>query len=361
MGSTVAQKRGRLHRIAAEDFSFVEEALKTAELLIVPEDQTQRAAFEKLMPHLYVLRNKGCSWPQLTTLLSKAGFKLQPSTVRTYYSEMLVKSMNLCQARMNQQIDLMAKLREENAQVAAGSSSLSTLAQRVTSQMAKLQQQNSKRMNEMFGDPSLPATSIPTTPVKPASTPLPEPVPVPTIAPKSKTSEESADIDQFGLLGLGSVERSPDRPAGFFSLDTESTPDVTVRPKTHVAHPSAQRKTTPSSDQEAVSESTIKKRCAPLISSIVAMKKRENVPKEVYEPGEMDHPAIPGLILTLEERIYGAALEYCDTTGDEAGVYRTETAEEKRFRVTWRKVVPMTQTRTADSFMQLDTALFKQS
>ena len=102
----------------------------------------------------------------------------------------------------------------------------------------------------------------------------------------------------------------------------------------------------------------IPKKCTALTAGIAPLKKRESVPKEVYEPGLMEHPAIPGLMLTMEERVYGAGLEFCDVSGDEAGVYRTETADEKRFRVTWRKVVPPTPTRTADSFMAMDNTLF---
>ena len=89
------------------------------------------------------------------------------------------------------------------------------------------------------------------------------------------------------------------------------------------------------------------------------MKRRANVPDEVYEPGLLEHPAIPGLMLTLEERLYGAGLEYCDVDGDEAGIYQNETQDEKRFRVTWRKIVPMTPTRTANSFMKMDNSLFR--
>lgn len=103
MNDTVAPIRRKLQRVAAEDFSLCEEALKTAGQLKAPEDQTQRAAFEKLMPHLYVLRNKGFSWHQLTSLLNKSGFKLQPSTVRTYYSTMLPKTM--CLAGANERAD----------------------------------------------------------------------------------------------------------------------------------------------------------------------------------------------------------------------------------------------------------------
>lgn len=398
MNDTVISKRKKLQRVGAEDFSFCEEALKTAEILIVPEDQTQRAAFEKLMPHLYVLRNKGCSWSQLTTLLNKSGFKLQPSTVRSYYSEMLLKSMNQCQARMNQQVDLMRKLREENALLAGGDQQLAALAQRINSQMSKVQQSNSARVNEMFGlDPVLPppatiaqpaATPSKVAPSKPAKAIVPASnhVATPLQAPAQPTfaqqaPEESPTNDEFGLLGLGRANHSTDSPAGFFSLDTEkvaasgqpvsaslpasptrsaSAPDThpVSQPVVHTTQSHAQPVTGKQPHQEP-GNNVIKKRCAPLNSNIAPMKKRDNVPKEVYEPGQMEHPAIPGLMLSMEERMYGAGLEYCDEYGDEAGVYRTETADEKRFRVTWRKVVPITPTRTADTFMKMDTSLFK--
>lgn len=407
MNDTVVPKRKKLQRVAADDFSFCEEALKTAELLIVPDDQTQRAAFEKLMPHLYVLRNKGCSWPQLTALLNKSGFKLQPSTVRSYYSEMLLKSMNLCQARMNVQIDLMRKLREENARHAGGDSQLAAMAQRVNSQMNKLLQTNSARVNEMFElDPlqqNQPALSSPAVAVQPtaaaasaalAHTPPsqaaqpPRPAPSrPAPPPAPQVAPDTEETNQFGLLGLGPAQRSADRPAGFFSLDTEpgtgSSPPVAAQrttptprpapaaapatsqppapntaPQLPIAHAQVTANSAPDTHNPGAA-TIIRKRCSPLTAGIAPLKKRDKVPPEVYEPGDMEHPAIPGLILSMEERMYGAGLEYCDETGDEAGVYRTETADEKRFRVTWRKVVPMTPTRTADSFMPMDTSLFK--
>jgi len=43
-----------------------------------------------MLPELYVLRDKGCSFEQITTLLNRCGLKLQPSTVKNYYNEMLV-------------------------------------------------------------------------------------------------------------------------------------------------------------------------------------------------------------------------------------------------------------------------------
>ncbi|RWA45711.1 hypothetical protein AU476_01385 [Cupriavidus sp. UYMSc13B] len=82
------------------------------------------------------------------------------------------------------------------------------------------------------------------------------------------------------------------------------------------------------------------------------------MPGYVYEPGELEHPAIAGLMLNLEQRLYGASLEYFDEDGDDAGVIRVESPDEKRFRVVWRQTVPITPTRTAASFTKMDPSLF---
>ena len=58
---TAKKTRGQWHRVKGSDFSTAEEILKAAAYMIVPDDQTQRAAIEKLMPLLYVLKNKGLS------------------------------------------------------------------------------------------------------------------------------------------------------------------------------------------------------------------------------------------------------------------------------------------------------------
>ena len=65
-------------------------AFEATKALTTPDDQSQRKAFVTLMPYLYVLRNKGCSWPKLAGLLNGCGFSLQPATVRTYYTSEIV-------------------------------------------------------------------------------------------------------------------------------------------------------------------------------------------------------------------------------------------------------------------------------
>lgn len=95
-------------------------------------------------------------------------------------------------------------------------------------------------------------------------------------------------------------------------------------------------------------------RCLTLRPSEKQLPCREGVPEEVYENGLMEHPAIPGLMLSLEERIYWAQLEI-----DENGTIRIETEMERGFRIKWKKPIPVTPSATSADFVQMDYELFK--
>lgn len=114
-GMNMAEKKklGPLHRIAGADASTAEEVLKVASFLVAPEDRTQRKTFETLMPYIYVMRNNKYRWAQITKLLNECGFTLQTSAIRSYYHKMLLTSQDLCQARMQEQILLMAEIRKK--------------------------------------------------------------------------------------------------------------------------------------------------------------------------------------------------------------------------------------------------------
>ncbi|WP_247391725.1 hypothetical protein [Ralstonia pseudosolanacearum] len=372
--------------MSADDFASVEEVVKTATLLLVPDDQTQRQVFEKLMPHLYVLRNKGCSFAQLTKLLNQCGVNLQPSTVRTYYSEMLADRLDICQARMNESIAVMAAVRSETAGV-----DISAISDRVQAFMHRQKQVTSAKVDSVFGATlagraheaeqapraiaSSPAVSAPK-PVQ-ARPPAAGRRAAPS-APRDDTPADDTPSSEFGLLGLSGQSQPPSHgPAGFFTLDTDpSSPPPAAEPaerknlrgqaRAPSAGGSAAVAPAPAPADSAESHNTattpppgaIRKRISPLQDGVPALKQRDSVPAHVYEPGELEHPAIPGLMLNLEQRLYGAGLEYCDEEGDEAGVLKVETPDEKRFRVTWRQPIPMTQTRTGSSFTRMDPALF---
>lgn len=381
MSNATITRRGALRRVSAVDFASADETLRTAALLLVPEDQTQRQVFEKLMPNLYVLRSEGFSWAQLTKLLNECGLHLQPSTVRTYYSEMLAARMDICQARMNEQIAVMAAVRSETV-----GADLSAVSGRVQAFMLRQQQTALAKVDAL----SPPATHSKSVEAVPRRRTIPAPSALPTLrpsesltsasapqAPQNASSGDAEDDDntpsrEFGLLGLsGPSQQSQSGPAGFFTLGAEPAPPA--RPaapperqpgRRHVQSPAQTASVSPQRAPASIvhtnvaTQSAAKKRVSPLQDGIPTLKRRDNVPDCVYELGDLEHPAIPGLMLSLEQRLYGASLEYFEEDGDEAGVIKVETPNEKRFRVVWRQTVPITPTRTAASFTKLDPALF---
>ena len=144
-------------------------------------------------------------------------------------------------------------------------------------------------------------------------------------------------VGEFGLLGIPNSSRSSGS-TGFIDLESRGDP--------------AQIQDSP------IPSGKSKKRLEPMQNGVPQLKRRDSVPAHVYEPGELEHPAIPGLMLTLEHRLYGAALEYSDIDGPGAGKIEMETPDQKRFRVVWRHTIPATPTRTAGSFTKMDMSLF---
>lgn len=105
--------------------------------------------------------------------------------------------------------------------------------------------------------------------------------------------------------------------------------------------------------------------CLPVKYEIKNLKRRAGVPAEVYEEGELEHPVIPGLMLSLEERLYGGCLEIweAETAGevrDETlGEVRDETLKEKSWRVQWKKPIARSESRTEKDHVPLNMELFK--
>lgn len=318
-----SRSRKPLQRVAGPVMATAEAVFKAAMVLLVPEDQTQRKAFETLMPYMYVLRNKGASWEQLTKILKDCGFNLQTSTVRSYYSELLASRLDICQGRMNDQILLMAEVRKETK-----GTDVSAIAGRVAAIMEQQKTLADPKIDSIFGLGSAAA---------PAETPPPMP----------RAPAEPARGAALRATGPTTPpEGKPPQPK-------PARPQPT--PAAKAARGSAQF----SDDHGAPAIPQLQPvgtvRCKPLQAGIAPLKRKEGVPEAVYAPGELEHPAIPGLMLRLDERLYGTSLELVD----EHGEIRLESAEEKRFRIRWRKIVPMTPTMTSESFTKMDESLFK--
>lgn len=343
MQRTPVPQTGPRHRISADDLSTARGVLDAAFLCIEPDDQKQRKAFEQLMPQLYVLRNKGCSFEQLTKLLSKSGFKLQPSTVKTYYSEMLATRLDLCQARMTEQLAVMAALRKKTA-----GAEMPAISSRVEAVLAAHRSNASGRIDSVLtgivGEPA-PALAAPAAGRVPAGE-------LQAQAPAEPSSSAGAPTDESTVSLPTDSEKPAAKPVSKPQRATAPRPkpaQAVEAPEPPIVAPAV----------AATQAGDVTKTLRPLQPGVPPLKPRpaDTVPPEVYEDGVMEHPAIPGLMLTLLARLYGAALEYIDVEG--GGEILTETPDEKRKRVTWKKPVPVTNTRTGESFTQMDTGLFK--
>ena len=336
-----------IKRISDIDISTAEAVLREAMTFIVPDDQSQRRAFVALMPFLYVLRNKGCSWTQLTALINDCGFDLQPASVRAYYSEMLTERQDMCQERLNEQILLLAEVRKMTSGV-----DLASISARTSAIMEKQRLAAASKIDNLFGViPVNKTSSFPeATVVKPVLPGNLQPSPRPALP-------FTDNPDSFGLLNLkpDGVKVSPNEPSFLIHGDSSRlTPNLQFSNQTSENKKTGLRPA-PSIQVNNSSLNKVRLFCLALTDGPPKLSERTNVPSEVYESGELEHPKIPGLWLSLEERVYGAALEYSDENGE----VRTETPDEKRFRVLWKLPVKVSPTMTSSSFTPVNKALFK--
>lgn len=321
-------RSGPLRRLPGEDFSTAKAIFQAAMLLLTPDDQTQRKAFEALMPFMYVLRNNGCSWAQITKLLTDAGFVLQPSSVRTYYSEMLATRQEICQERMNEQILLLAEVRKETKGV-----NVADINSRVAAIMNQQKAQVASKLDAVFGP--IPVASAPPVPALLPVATQKNPPPAAVAVPVSPTARE--ENKKTGLRPAPLNDPAGVPPA------KQQQPEVATT-NINLAPPSV--------------SSTGTWTCSPLPEGIKSLGKREEVSKDMYLPGDLEHPAIPNVWLSLEQRLSPVALEFVNA---DDGEIRLETEREKRFRIKWKTPIPTTETRTSGSFTKMDMSLFKET
>jgi len=139
-----------LQRLPAQDFSTAEEVLKAAAFLSVPENQTQRQAFEGLMPYLFILRNKGFSFEQIAGLLAACGFNLKSSSVRGYFNKIKAERKDFCQQRMSEHTLLLAEIRRETKDA-----DMSAITGRVEAIMTRQRTMAAEKLDAVFGSDGL--------------------------------------------------------------------------------------------------------------------------------------------------------------------------------------------------------------
>ena len=107
-------------------------------------------------------------------------------------------------------------------------------------------------------------------------------------------------------------------------------------------------------DLSVSEDKTSKIRSMPLREGVKPLANRNDLDEVFYSDMQLEHPAILGLILSREARLYGALLEIND-----GGKIRLESITEKSFRIRWAKPIPATKSSTGDNFVKMDLSLFK--
>lgn len=77
---------------------------------------------------------------------------------------------------------------------------------------------------------------------------------------------------------------------------------------------------------------------------------------EAYKDGPLVHPAIPGLILTKEQRLFGGKLEVVDCDND--FLWQEESGTEKTWRIRWQPPLKQPVSSTDGSFVNMNMSLF---
>lgn len=369
--------RGSLKRVDAVDATTAVEVFKAAILFIVPKDRSNRKMFASLMSYMYVLRNDGCTWEQITKLLADCNINLQVSTVRTYYSEMLADRQDECQRRLNEQIIMLREVRKVTEGADATFESVAGMA---TAIYDRHKRQALPTVDKLFGagsDEHQDEERRQAVSTAQRSTAQPEGK---EIAGRSPAAEKPDTAPPGGDFGFGLMSAANSKPVVISKPWVDDEPAIPVLtgepaspvvPKTAKAAPAAPQPVEKIAENHAAASPLSKKttaptpaspeikttlRCLPLQEGVPPLSRRAEVPSTVYEIGLLEHPAIPGLMLSLEERLFGGYLSLVDTDGGET---RQESIKEKPWRIQWKKPIVRSESRTEKDHVSMNMALFK--
>ena len=242
--------------------------------------------------------------------------------------------MEVCQSRMTEQILLMAEIRKETAGVSAASG----IQSRVQAMLDKQRASVTSKLESVMGPVAEPVSVGSTSPSAIAPSKLP-----PSLVDSPMTAKPEVENKKAGLRPAPQIQAKP---------ATIRNNDIT--PPVSDIKPNLQNKVV--SQKEKIPSVSAPLRCSVLPAGVTSFKQREDVEEHVYLPGDLEHPCLPGVMLSLEQRMSSVALEFVNT---EDGEIRMETSDEKRFRVLWRKPIPMTPSSSSHEFTKMDMSLFK--
>lgn len=348
-GGAVQMRSGT--RIAGVNINQARNDLMVAAMSLEPAERTQKRAFRALMPEIYLLRKRDYSFAQIVEMLAECcGFTIQPSTARGYFNEMILEKEAECLKRFDESVMVLAEYEKQTK-----SDSMKAFASQVINkrEVERSRSRYAQKSDILQGAADISEVSQATTAVATSAT--------------AQIASGVAEPEKAAAAPPPSVENSKTGAVA----PVLAKPSPTPEPVEIIAPPAAvaaggsdlpQLEQPVTQKDNAVDEKTTinnieigSLRCGPLQPGTKQLKPFAGVPPEIYKEGSLEHPAVPGLILSLPERIYGAFLDIIDSND----VSRLENTKERMMRIKWQKPIPRTESVTGKNFVDINPAAFK--
>ena len=314
----------RTRKIGLIDRHAIDMTLEVAAVAVEPEEYSYRTVFMEAMPKLYVMRQRGLSFPQIHRLLHQAGFPIALTTLRTYYSECLPDMREECELYLRK-LDRLVY----SAGKAADVDRTQLRAVKTAARRAVTTEGNTRAAAVIrafaavdaatAGSPMAPAPAT----CEAAAPPLgPEPSMGPELPPASAPAR-------------GKLQQPAVAPVAAYVAPSRATTAAgqAFQPLSAAGvHGSPHCLTAPGEGQ---------------------IEARDGLPAEALSDALLEHPAIPALMLTRAQRLYIGRLEYRNAAGSPCLEKGTEMINRRE----WTPAVPPSVGRTSGDFVELDTTI----
>lgn len=379
VGGRVEGAAGRRPREKIADVVVVEEALRLAAVTMKPDELSGRQLINRLMPSLYALRKKGFSFNQLTKVLNDAiggAAKLQVATVKAYYNEFILERQDDCEKNLQETLRVIKQVDELTTK--APKALVADAVQFSQALSASRGGLGNTVASRLLGDG--PSTRAALTGGTGQTDVMPPPAAENKRRPPSAAAESPPATGLTTQIEGRGAEAVNSRSAPSQNSMTPSyLPDIDDIPVPSLPSAAAMPGNTKHVDSPTPSEipsaPTQKQSATPQIQSITSgdtvlvcttkptaettypanSEYLEGVPQEFFSDALLEHPAIPGLMLTRAQRMYAKRLEYIG----EGGEIITEKAAQMSKRIAWRKGQNISEARTSGDFVEMNAALFK--
>lgn len=355
-GNPAAVPGRRIERIA--DVSEIERALELAAVTLKPDELSARQLINRLMPSLYTLRKKGFSFAQMTGVLNRAiggtGAKLQTATVKAYYNEFIVARLDECEKNLKAALEVTAEV--EKITKAAPKDLIAEAVGLKTAIGAKQPSAAGRLLNPPPSSAGMPpATATETTTVEHARlSPTPVIAPIEIAPPAEGTKPPPAAGLDPRIGGVGVPRKAIPAPASVAFDDIPIASPISLDPKqeSQKAPPVASDHGTENlaGGQVLVCIST----SSPESMHPSDSEMFDGIPREFFSSLALEHPSIPGLMLSKEQRLHKERLKY--TVNGEG---KAESVQQMFNRLKWKKPERQTVSRTQKDFVSMDAGLFK--